>query len=237
MKGSRCLSVAGRRPCSATVSLATRTRSPPQSLLPKISRRGAPTWGALVELVEAATRSGQAAEAAAAVDRLAPLTRASGTDWALGLEARCRALVSHDDEAEPLYRAAVERLARTPIRGELARARLLYGEWLRRRGRHVDARAQLSASHEMFRVMGMSAFAERAAGEVRAAGGTVHKEGPDTAGPSLTPQEVQIARLVREGLTNVEIASRLFISARTVEWHLGKVFAKLQITSRRELSH
>ncbi|MBO0881827.1 MAG: helix-turn-helix transcriptional regulator, partial [Mycobacterium sp.] len=128
------------------------------------------------------------------------------------------------------------RLARTPIRGELARAHLLYGEWLLRRGRLLDARTQLTTSYDMFGAMGATAFTERAAGELRAAGGTVRKGGTGTTSTQLTSQEAQVVRLVREGLTNAEIASRLFISPRTVEWHLSKVFAKLQITSRRQLA-
>jgi DNA-binding CsgD family transcriptional regulator len=196
---------------------------------------GAPTWGALIELAEAATRTGHPAEAAAALERLTPATRASGSDWALGLESRSRALLGHDDQAEPLYRDAVERLSRTPIRGEYARAHLLYGEWLRRRQRNLDARSHLHTSYDMFTAMGMTAFANRAGRELHATGEAVRRRGPETT-TELTGQEAHIARLVRQGLTNVEIASRLFISPRTVEWHLSKIFAKLQITSRRQLT-
>jgi DNA-binding CsgD family transcriptional regulator len=194
---------------------------------------GVLAW-ALTELVEAAARSGKREAALAAVERLTKSTRAGATDWALGIEARSRALVSDDDAAEPLYREALERLGRTRVRVELARARLLYGEWLRREGRRLDAREQLRSAHEMFAAMGIEGFAERARRELLATGETVRKRTPETR-DELTAQESQIARLAGEGRTNPEIGAELFISPRTVEWHLRKVFAKLDIGSRKEL--
>ncbi|MEN3279307.1 MAG: hypothetical protein V7607_447 [Solirubrobacteraceae bacterium] len=195
---------------------------------------GLSNW-ALPELVEAAVRSGNTERAAAALPRLADATRASGTAWALGLEARSRALLSEDGSAEPLYREAIDRLARTRVRVELARAHLLYGEWLRRRRRRQDAREQLRTAHGMLATMGFEAFAQRAARELRAAGGTAPGSGPASAA-GLTPQEAQIARMARDGLPNAEIGARLFISPRTVEYHLHKVFAKYDIGSRNELA-
>ncbi|HWB35782.1 MAG TPA: helix-turn-helix transcriptional regulator, partial [Rugosimonospora sp.] len=156
------------------------------------------------------------------------------TDWALGVHARCRALMSDGAAAEDRYREAIDRLGRAGVPGELARAHLLYGEWLRRRRRQRSAREQLRAAYESFTAMGMEAFAGRAATELRATGEHVRKRAVETAG-ELTPQEAQIVRLVREGLTNPEIGARLFISPRTVEWHLRKTFGKLGITSRRQL--
>ena len=195
---------------------------------------GVEPWLVLSELVEAATRSGVPDEAIDAVRRLTQATRAAGTDWALGIEARCRALVSDAGTAEPHYREAIDRLSQTRIRGELARARLLYGEWLRRENRRADSREQLHASYEAFVEMGMGAFADRAANELLAAGESVRKRGGE-APSQLTAQEAQVARFAREGLSNAQIAARLFISHRTVEWHLSNIFAKLQITSRRQL--
>jgi DNA-binding CsgD family transcriptional regulator len=189
---------------------------------------------ALVELVTAAAHTGRREIASEAVVRLSEMTQASGTDWALGLQARCEALVSDADAAEPRFREAIDRLARTRIRGELARAKLAYGEWLRRHNRRNDAREWLRAAHAMFTDMGMDGFAGLAAGELTAAGETVRKRSVETS-TYLTAQEAQIARLVREGLSNHEIAVRLFISRRTVEWHISKIFAKLEITSRRQL--
>jgi DNA-binding CsgD family transcriptional regulator len=186
---------------------------------------------ALVELVEAGVRSGQRDEAAEAFGRLSERTQASGTEWALGIEARCRGLLSDD---EPLYRESVERLARSRAAVEHARSRLLYGEWLRREGRRLDAREELRAAHEMFGRMGAGAFAERARRELSATGETVRKRTVETAG-ELTTQESQVARLAAQGRTNPEIAALLFISPRTVEYHLHKVFPKLGISSRREL--
>jgi DNA-binding CsgD family transcriptional regulator len=186
---------------------------------------------ALVELVEAGVRDGQPDEAAAALGRLSERTQASGTEWALGIEARCRGLL-RDDEA--LYRESIERLARSRAAFELARSRLLYGEWLRRENRRVDAREQLRAAHEMFSRMGAGAFTERARRELSATGETVRKRTVETIG-ELTTQEAQVARLAAQGHTNPEIAALLFISPRTVEYHLHKVFPKLGISSRREL--
>jgi DNA-binding CsgD family transcriptional regulator len=186
------------------------------------------------ELIEAASRSGQAAVAADALGRLAEATSVGQSDWGQGIYARCRALLSDGQDAEGFYREAVDRLSRTRLRPELARAHLLYGEWLRREGRRADARAQLRTAHEMFAAIGMLAFAERARRELLATGETVRKR---TAGThdQLTPQEAQIARLARAGLSNQEISAQLFLSARTVEWHLSKVFTKLEISSRRQL--
>jgi ATP/maltotriose-dependent transcriptional regulator MalT len=196
-----------------------------------------PHWGShltLHELVEAAARSGQAHLAAEALERLSESAHASATDWGLGVEARCRALLTSGDAAEALYLEAIERLDRSPIRPEAARAHLLYGEWLRRENRRVDARQHLRAAHEQLSAIGMEAFAERARNELAATGETVRKRTFDTF-DELTPQELQIARLAAEGNSNPQIGSQLFISARTVEWHLRKVFTKLNVTSRNEL--
>ena len=187
---------------------------------------------ALVELIEAGVRSGRPDEAVAALDRLSERTRASGTEWALGIEARCRGLLS-DDEASSTSES-VERLARSRATLELARSRLLYGEWLRRENRRVDAREQLRAAHEMFSRMGAEAFAERARRELSATGETVRKRTVETV-DELTAQEAQVARLAAQGRTNPEIGALLFISPRTVEYHLHKIFPKLGVSSRREL--
>jgi DNA-binding CsgD family transcriptional regulator len=192
------------------------------------SNRAAP------ELIEAAVRTGSTLAAPAALERLAETTQAGGTDYGLGLEARSRALLSRGDAAEGWYREAIDRLGRTPLRPDLARAHLLYGEWLRREGRRVDARGQLRTAHDMFAAMGMEAFAERARRELIATGEKVRKRSVDTHS-QLTPQEEQIARLARDGRTSPEIGAQLFLSKRTVEWHLGKIFTKLGIGSRREL--
>jgi DNA-binding CsgD family transcriptional regulator len=186
---------------------------------------------ALVELIEAGVRGGQPEEASAALDRLSERTRASRTEWALGTEARCRALLSDD---ESLYQESVERLARSRAVVELARSRLLYGEWLRRENRRADAREQLRAAHEMFSRMGAEAFAERARRELSATGETVRARTVETL-DELTTQEAQVARLAAQGHTNPEIGAQLFISPRTVEYHLHKVFPKLGISSRKEL--
>ena len=188
----------------------------------------------LPELVEAGVRSGQGGPAADALQQLAETTQASGTDWALGIEARSRALLSEDEGAERLYLEAIERLSRTRLPMQVARARLLYGEWLRRQHRRVEARDQLRAAHEMFTAMGVEGFAERARCELVATGETVRRRTVETV-LDLTAQEAHIAHLARERLTNPEIGARLFLSPRTVEWHLRKVFTKLGITSRRQL--
>jgi DNA-binding CsgD family transcriptional regulator len=191
------------------------------------------SW-ALPELIEASVKCRKPEVGAGALEQLAAGTTAAGTDWALGIEARCRALLSDGSDAEELYREASERLNRTRFRPERARAHLLYGEWLRRESRRVDAREQLRAAHELFTAIGMEAFAERARRELAATGEKVRKRTPETRA-QLTPQEEQIALLARAGLSNPEIGAQLFISARTVEWHLRKVFMKLDITSRRQL--
>jgi DNA-binding CsgD family transcriptional regulator len=193
-----------------------------------------PPWPA-VELIEAAVRCGRGDVAAEALRRLAEITTASGTDWALGIEARSRALLSDGDAAERWYREAIERLGRTQIRADLARSHLLYGEWLRRERRRVDARTQLRIAHYMLDAMGMEAFAERARRELEATGETARRRAVDSRDEELTAQEGQIARMARDGLSNPEIAARMFISARTVQYHLSKVFTKLGITSRTQL--
>jgi DNA-binding CsgD family transcriptional regulator len=187
------------------------------------------------ELVEAAARTG-ARELAAETDRsLTERTRSSGTEWALGIAARSHALLMDGSVADELYREAIERLARTRVAVDLARAHLLYGEWLRREPRRVDARKELRTAYEMFTDFGMEAFAERARIELEATGEHARKRTVDTLG-DLTPQEAQIARLVAEGHTNREIASQLFISPSTVEYHLHKVFRKLGVKSRTQLA-
>jgi DNA-binding CsgD family transcriptional regulator len=188
----------------------------------------------LVELIEAAVRSGETERAANALERLSEATRATGTDWGAGVQARSHALLSRDDGAEELYRGAIERLARTRIRPQLARAHLVYGEWLRRENRRVEARHHLRVAYGMLDAMGVGAFADRARRELLATGETVRKRTVETL-TELTAQEAHIARLAVEGHTNPEIGAQLFISARTVEWHLRKVFAKIGIGSRREL--
>ena len=187
----------------------------------------------LPELIEAAARTGRADLARQALGRLSAMT-VEGSDWAKGLEARSRALVSAGREAEQCYAEAVERLGRTQLRPDLARAHLLYGEWLRRENRRLDARHQLHAAYQLLDAIGAGAFAERARRELLATGEKVRKREADTHS-QLTPQEEHIIQLARDGRTNPEIAAELFISTRTVEWHLRKVFAKLGITSRRDL--
>jgi len=193
----------------------------------------AENWG-LSELIEPATRTGRTDLARECLNRMARKAQATGTDWALGIEARSQALLSRGADAEEAFRDAIEHLSRTRIRAELARTHLLYGEWLRRANRRVDARGQLNVAHEMFDTMGMKSFAERTRRELIATGGTVHKRNVETR-MNLTAQEVQIARLAKDGLSNPEIGAQLFLSARTVEWHLSKVFTKLDISSRRQL--
>ena len=186
------------------------------------------------ELAEAASRTGAAALVTAALGWLSERTRLTPTDWVLGIEARVRALLSEGDTADRLYRESVDRLGHTRVRAELARSHLLYGEWLRRERRRGDARVQLRTAHDMLDAMGMQAFAERAERELRATGETARKRSVETS-TELTAQEAQIARLAREGLSNPEIGARLFISGRTVQYHLKKVFAKLGISSRTQL--
>ena len=190
---------------------------------------------ALAEVIEAATRSGAPERAAGPLERLSATARASGTDWAIGVEARSRALVTEGNNAETLYREAIDRLGRTRVRMELARTYLLYGEWLRRARRRIDAREQLRLAHQMLAAMGAGAFAERAARELRATGERARPRSPGAA-DVLTPQEEQIARLVAGHLTNREIAARLFISASTVEYHLRKIFRKLGVANRSQLA-
>lgn len=192
-----------------------------------------PPW--LQELVEAAVRTGERQLASDALEELAGMTRIIGTAWALGIEARSRALLSDGAAAEDLYRRAIDHLERSEARIELARAHLLYGEWLRRESRRADARAQLRTAYHEFTARGWEAFADRARSELQATGEKVRKRTVETR-DDLTAQERQIADLARGGLSNPEIGARLFLSSRTVEWHLRKVFSKLGISSRRELT-
>jgi len=189
---------------------------------------------ALPELIEAAARCGDTRTASEALERLVDTTQAGGTDYGLGIEARCRALLSDGEAADGLYRQSIDRLGRIRLRVELARTLLLYGEWLRRQGHRTDARTQLRTAYEMLSTMGAEAFAERARRELMAAGEAVRKRAAETR-TALTAQEAYIARLARDGQTNREIGAQLFLSARTVEWHLGNVFTKLGISSRRGL--
>ncbi len=190
-------------------------------------------WG-LVELIEAAARSGKPELAADALARLSQTTAASGTDWALGVEARSRALLTGREAAETFYRQAIQALERTRVRVELARAHLLYGEWLRRERRRLDAREQLRQAHELFTEFGMEAFAEHARVELEATGEHARKRSVETL-DDLTPQEAQISRRAADGATNQEIAARLFISPSTVDYHLRKAFRKLGVKSRHQL--
>jgi DNA-binding CsgD family transcriptional regulator len=190
----------------------------------------------LAELVEAGARSGAVGEASAALQRLGERTRAAGSEWALGIQARSRALLTDGPAADTLYQEAIDRLGRTRIHTELARAHLVYGEWLRREQRRVEAREHLRAAHGMFDQFGAAAFAERARRELQATGETVRKRTTDTR-DALTVQEAQVARLAAEGHTNPEIGAQLFISPRTAEYHLHKVFSKLGVSSRRQLRH
>jgi DNA-binding CsgD family transcriptional regulator len=193
------------------------------------------TW-TVVELVEAAARSGRADHGADALQVLTESTDASGTPWALGVQARSRALLSDNDAAEPLYLEALDRLQPSRLRVDLARTQLVYGEWLRRERRRLDARRQLRAAHALFADMGMEAFAERARVELEATGERARRRTADAA-DQLTPQEAQIARLAAQGHTNREIAAQLFISPSTVEYHLRKAFRKLDVKSRTQLVH
>jgi DNA-binding CsgD family transcriptional regulator len=191
------------------------------------------TWGS-VELIEAAARSGKSELAVDALGQLTETTAASGTDWALGIEARSRALLAEGEVAESLYRQAIERLERTRVRVDLARAHLLYGEWLRRERRRLDAREQLRTAHKLFTDFGMEAFAERARIELEATGEHARKRTVETR-DELTPQEAQISHLAADGATNQGIAAQLFISPSTVDYHLRKAFRKLGVKSRHQL--
>ncbi|MFI5716461.1 AAA family ATPase [Nocardia sp. NPDC051750] len=194
---------------------------------------GIPVWS-LVEYIEAASRTGATDRAFDALVRLTEVTRPSGTDWAMGIQARSHALLSDGPDAETRYRAALSHLARTALRGELARAHLVYGEWLRREHRGPEAREHLHTAHELFTAMGMAAFAGRSAHELTAIGENID-EHPAETGNDLTAEEAQVVELVRKGLSDREIGARLFISPRTVEWHLRNLFTKLGVESRRQL--
>jgi DNA-binding CsgD family transcriptional regulator len=214
--------------CRYEDALAAAERATEDTQVPLISN-----WAA-VELVEAATRSGVPERATSVLRRVSINADAAGTDWALGVEARSRALAGDPEHAESAYREAIDRLSRTRLRVELARAHLLYGEWLRRQGRRRDAREQLRRAHELFTRFGMEAFAERARIELRATGEHARKRTVGTR-HDLTPQEALIARLASRGASNPEIAGQLFISPATVAYHLRKVFTKLGVSSRRQL--
>ncbi|HET6989537.1 MAG TPA: LuxR C-terminal-related transcriptional regulator, partial [Kribbella sp.] len=192
------------------------------------------SW-ALPELVEAAARSGRPELAADGFQRLTVMMQACGTDWGLGVLARSKALLTKTrSAAESAYQEAIERLGRTRMRMDLARAHLVYGEWLRREGRRQDARVELRTAYKMFSTAGVDAFADRASRELAATGEAVG-ERAGRALDALTPQEAHIAELAGAGLTNAEIGAQMFLSQHTVEWHLRKVFQKLGITSRRQL--
>jgi DNA-binding CsgD family transcriptional regulator len=195
----------------------------------------AAVWS-LPEMVEAAVRSGKPELAADALERLRQRTQVAGTEWALGIEARCAALLSDDAIAEGLYREAIERLGHCRVALDLARAHLLYGEWLRRRARRVDAREQLRSAQASFAEMGAEAFAQRAGRELLATGETARKRTVETT-DELTPHEARIARMARDGASNQDIATQLFVSRKTVEYHLHKVFSKLGISTRQQLSY
>jgi DNA-binding CsgD family transcriptional regulator len=189
----------------------------------------------LIELIEAAGRTGRDDRAQEALEILSTSSGASGTPWALGVEARSRALLARGDDAEKLYREAIDRLEPTRLRVDLARARLLYGEWLRRERRRLDAREQLRIAYDFFADSGMEAFAERARIELRATGEHARTRTVDTV-DQLTPQEAQISRLAAKGNTNREIAAQLFLSPSTIEYHLRKAFRKLDVKSRTQLA-
>ena len=191
---------------------------------------------ASVELIEAACRSGRQERAVESLESLSASTSASATPWALGVEARSRALLAQGAASEPLYREAIERLEPTPLRLDLARSHLVYGEWLRREARRIDARNELRAAHELFTDFGMDAFAERSRIELEATGEHARKRTADRL-DQLTAQESQISRLAADGSTNREIAAQLFISPSTVEYHLRKAFRKLNVTSRTQLAN
>jgi len=239
---------------TAAITEATRNDLPPYSALALAGWRGRAAEAAglidaaidrltvrgegmglgLVRHTSAVLSNGETARAAEAVERLARTTRPSGTAWGLGIEARSRALVSESEAAELLYREAIDRLGQCRGAVALARAHLVYGEWLRRENRRADARAQLRTAYDMFARIGAEAFTERARGELLATGETIRKRAADVP-DELTAQERQIARRARDGQSNPEIGAELFLSPRTVEWHLRKVFTKLGISSRRQL--
>ena len=210
-------------------------RSAVQSQPPSLVARLSMGSFRITEVIEAAARCGQSDIAADAVGKLAEVTTGSGTDWACGVEARCRALVTEGAAAEDLYRESIELLGRTQLRPDLARAHLLYGEWLRRERRRSDARSELRGAHDMFEDIGMEGFAQRAHRELEATGETARKRTTAPDPQLLTAQEAQIARMARDGHSNPEIGARLFISTRTVEYHLQKVFTKLEVQSRKQL--
>ena len=215
-----------------TAAEATGSQLPPYGPLFLAAWRGREAEAS--ELILAAARSGRTDRATDALERLSEMTRASGSDWALGIEARSRALLSEGPDADRLYREAIERLGRTRVRVALARAHLQYGEWLRRERRRLDAREQLRTAYEMLTSMGVEAFAQRAERELLATGARARKRSPETR-EALTAQEAQVARLARDGLSNLDIGARLIISPRTVEYHLHKVFTKLNISGRGQL--
>ena len=210
--------------CSAALRVAAR----PHDLNPSV-------W-VMTEVIEAAVRAGTPELAADTRRRLTAMTRQSGTDWALGLASRSEALLAEGPPAEELYVEAIERLGRTRIAVDLARAHLLYGEWLRRQRRRIDARVELRVAHDLFSNFGMEAFAERARIELLATGERARERTVDTL-DQLTPQEAQVAHLAAQGHTNREIAAQLFISPSTVEYHLSKAFRKLDVKSRTQLAH
>ncbi len=196
---------------------------------------GHSAW-ALPELVEAAARAGQVQVAAAALQDLSERARAGGTEWARGIEARSRALLAEGRTADDLYREAIERLGRCRVVLELARAHLVYGEWLRRERRRIEAREQLRIAHEMFAAMGAQSFAHRAQRELLATGERARRRSGETA-DLLTTQEQQVTHMARDGRSNQDIGGQLFISPKTVEYHLHKAFTKLGISSRHQLEH
>jgi DNA-binding CsgD family transcriptional regulator len=214
-------------------AMAAAAQALDQQEYPRLRYPGVANWAA-VELIEAATHCGAERLAVEATEWITEATSASGTGWALGVDARSRALVAGDQKADALFRESLRFFDTTRVRSEQARTHLLYGEWLRRQRRRTDAREQLRIAHTMLESMGMSAFADRARRELLATGETARRRSLPTTN-DLTSQEALIARLARDGMTNPEIASRLFISARTVQYHLRKVFAKLDITSRSQL--
>jgi ATP/maltotriose-dependent transcriptional regulator MalT len=202
----------------------------------RVIERNVVGYGSLVvaELAEAASRTGDIKLVHRALAWMVERTAATATEWASGIEARIRALASEGDQADQLYRESIALLGQTRLRAQLARGHLLYGEWLRRARRRVEARNQLSIAHDMLAAMGLEGFAQRARRELQATGATARKHGTTTS-EQLTPREHHIARLASQGLSNPDIGGQLFLSARTVEWHLRKVFTKLGISSRVQL--